>query len=351
MQEINVHINIGTVLKIIGLLLALYVLYLVKSIILLLFVSLLLALLIDPLVTWLHKRKIPRALSILTVYAFLLSLIILIIALFTPILVNDLPQLLNHLGDYLVKFQDTTIWNKLVQGVQSVQSVLANYGFTTSGESGMISGATVPGTFFRVISTITDLFGSLFSLILILVFTFYLIVEKVSLEKIFYYLIPSVHSPSVLATIRKIRDRLGDWIKGQLIVSLVVGVLIFTGLAILNFRYAIVLALIAAILEFIPYAGPVFASVPAIILALSQGGTGRVLLVALVYLIVHEIEANLLLPKVMQKAVGLNPIISIVAILAGAKLAGVLGVLLAIPVATALSVLIQDVLAKKEANN
>ncbi len=349
MQEINIHVNARTILKIIGIILLCYVFYLVKDIIFLLLVAIMLALVIDPLVTWLHKKKIPRLLSVLTVYTFLLSLVIILVALFTPILTRDLPQLVANVGNYLVEFQTTTLWHKLAEGVLSIQNTLQNYGFDFDSNQ-VVTTTNSSGAFYQVLSTITGFLGGFFSLILVLVVTFYMVVEKESLKKTVYFFIPEEHLERVVSITRKIRVKLAAWLKGQLLISLMVGFLVFFGLMLLNFKYAILLGLIAAILEFIPYVGPVFASVPAIILALSQGGSIQVLLVLLVYVVAHELEVNLFIPKVMHKIVGINPIISIISILAGFNLAGVLGALIAIPVATALSVLIQDVLAKEKNN-
>lgn len=135
--------------------------------------------------------------------------------------------------------------------------------------------------------------------------------------------------------------------RGQLILSAIIGVVVFIGLSILNVRHAAILGILAALMEFIPYIGPSLAAAPAILIAFTQGGVLKMVFVLVMYLILQQLENHLLVPKVMQRAVGLNPIVSIIAILIGAKVAGSIGVLLAIPTATVVSIFMQDVFREK----
>jgi len=118
-------------------------------------------------------------------------------------------------------------------------------------------------------------------------------------------------------------------------------ILTYVVLLLLGVKFALVLALIAGILELIPFVGPIISAVPAIIIAFSQSPLLAVLVVIL-YFVVQQLENNILVPKIMQKAVGLNPIITIVVILIGAKLSGIMGAILAVPVATVVSMLLSD---------
>lgn len=120
----------------------------------------------------------------------------------------------------------------------------------------------------------------------------------------------------------------------------------YVGLAILDINYALVLALLVGFFSFIPFMGAILGALPAIFIAYTQSPLLAVLAIILFY-IVHFIEGNFLQPKIMQKAVGLNPIVSILAILAGFKLAGLIGAVLSIPVATSLNVFIKDVFDNK----
>jgi predicted PurR-regulated permease PerM len=146
----------------------------------------------------------------------------------------------------------------------------------------------------------------------------------------------------------RVQRKMGLWLRGQLILCLIIFALTYLGLSILGVKYALILALIAGLTEFIPYLGPFLGGVPAVFLAFTQSPT-LAIFVAILYIIVQQIENNFLTPKIMEKAVGLNPIVSIAAIMVGFSIGGVIGALLSIPVATAAVVVIQDLLHKKQA--
>lgn len=347
MEDIKVHISTRTILKILGVLFAVYLLYLVSDILMILFVALILAALIDPFADLLQSKKIPRAIAVIIIYLVLFGIITLSIVLLTPVISKDLPLFVDNIGKFWVELQDNHIYQRILEGTKNIQNTLSSYGFGEGQAVSQVSSGGVSNTLSGVFSTISGFFGGIFSLVLILVMTFYMVVQEDFLKKVLRSVLPDEYIPWCSQLMKKIRDKLGAWMRGQLLLSLIIGLLVFVGLSILGVKYAAVLGLLAALLEFIPYVGPVLAAIPALLLAFGQDGLAKLVIVVLVYIVIQQLENHLLVPKVMQKAVGLNPIISIVALLAGAKLAGVIGALIAIPVATALSVLLQDVLEKK----
>ncbi len=130
--------------------------------------------------------------------------------------------------------------------------------------------------------------------------------------------------------------------QGQLLLAVIVGVLVFLGLTIMGVPNAILLAFIAGVLEIIPIFGPVLSAVPAVIIAFGAGGFGLAALVAGLFVIIQQFEAHLIYPLVVKKVIGVPPIVSILALVIGAKLAGFLGLILSVPLATALMVLVED---------
>jgi predicted PurR-regulated permease PerM len=147
--------------------------------------------------------------------------------------------------------------------------------------------------------------------------------------------------------VNRMQGKIGLWIRGQLILSLIIFSLTFLGLSILGVNYALVLALIAGLTEFVPYLGPTIAAIPAIFLAFTQSPMLALFVLALYY-IIQMVENHIIVPKLMQKVVGLNPVISIMVLLVGFKLAGILGAILAIPVVTIASVFLKDLFEKKD---
>ncbi|MEK9178013.1 MAG: AI-2E family transporter, partial [Patescibacteria group bacterium] len=133
------------------------------------------------------------------------------------------------------------------------------------------------------------------------------------------------------------------WLQGQIILGIVIGVLVYLVLMIVGIPHALVLALFAAILEIIPVFGPIIASVPAILLAFTDRGLGTGLLLMGLYLIIYQFESQLFYPLVVKKVVGISPIVVILALVIGVKLAGVLGALIAVPLAAAFMEYIHDI--------
>src|SRR3989339_563486 len=159
-------------------------------------------------------------------------------------------------------------------------------------------------------------------------------------------LTPSRFQPYLLRLYGRIQLKMGQWLRGQLILSAVIFTLTFIGLTILGVNYALVLAFVAGLFEIIPFIGPWLAAVPAIFFGFLQSPIMGVSVIIL-YIIIQELENHLIVPKVMSKAVGLNPLIVIIVILIGARLSGITGALIAVPVATAISVFLKDFMERR----
>ncbi len=343
MQDVRITISTSSLFKLLGFVLLLGLLYLIRDILLLIFIALIFAALIDPFARWLQGKKIPRGLAVVAIYIVVFGLLALIISLLSPVLIHDVPQFFSNFNKYIQDIQQNPFVQRAIGIIDQIAPSVNPGAQTLEGNAVVGVQSTLTGLF----STVTGVFGGIFSFVLVLVMTFYMVVHDDPLRRIFRSVIPEQYVPYVSQLFDKIRDKLGAWMRGQLILSAIIGLLVFIGLAIIGVRYAAVLGLLAALLEFVPYVGPLFAAIPALLISFSQGGPVMFSLVLVMYIVIQQFENHILVPKVMQRAVGLNPIFSIVAILVGAKLAGVPGALLAIPVATALSVFLQDVPTKK----
>lgn len=321
------NISTITIVKIILTLLILYFIYLIRDILALLLIALILAVLIDPLADWFEQRKIPRTLAVLLVYVILISLVGLIVVLLIPPLTTQFQQLTDNIPDY---------WNRLK--ALGAQDLLSKYDSGTLQKSfKAIEENLAQGIF----TGLGGIFGGVVSFFLVLVLTFYMVVEEKELKSIVRALIPAHYQPYLFQVAGRMKKKMTAWLKGQLILCLIIGLAVFIGLSIMGVKYALVLGLIAGLLEIIPYVGPWTSAALAIFIALGQS-PALALVVLIFFIVLQQAENNLLVPKVMQKAVGLNPIISILSVITGAKLAGFLGILFAIPVASALSILLQD---------
>ncbi len=330
---LKVDVSLVSIFKIIAVLLLLWFIYAVKEIFAILFVALILASAFDPWVDWLQKRKVPRGLGVLLIYLVLFLVLGSAIVLLIPPITEQVKELSSNFPQY---------WGKLVSGFRIFSEYSAEHGFMDETQKLLasvekFSGRAAGGVF----SFLTGAFGGVVSFFLALVLTFYITVEEQALKRLVKSVTPDKYQPYVIQLINRIQNKIGRWLRGQLVLCLIVGVLAYVGLLILGIKYALVLALLAGILELIPYLGPTLGAIPAVLLAFTQSPF-KALLVVILYFVIQQLENNIIAPKVMQKAVGLNPIITIIVLLMGAKLGGVIGVLLSIPVATAVSVFVKD---------
>lgn len=335
-----VYINITAigVVKIILILMVFYFLFLVREILAILFVSLIFASAVDPWVDFLQKKKIPRGISIMFIYFVMLSVV-------STIIILLIPPIITQVSDLTANFP--AIFEKVLNGFEYLRkfsvehnlldNIKENFGSISSNLQQAAGG---------VFSTVSGIFGGILSFFLVMVMTFYMVVEENALKKIVWSIAPEKHQIYIMKVINRMQKKIGLWLRGQLILSFIIFVLTYVSLSVMGVKYALVLALIAGLTEFVPYLGPILASIPAIFLAFTQEPI-LALFVAILYYIIQLVENNIIVPKLMQKVVGLNPIISIAVLLIGFKVAGVLGAILSIPVATAISVVIHDFFENK----
>jgi len=333
-RPININISTVTIIKIILIFLLLYFLYLVKDILAILFVALIFASAVDPWVDWLQRKKIPRAVSVLFIYLILFAVVSSVIYLIIPPIAQEISELSINFPRY---------FDKIISTFSALKDYSARHGVLDNIKDSLGAISTnLQVAAGGIFSTVSGIFGSIVSFFLVLVMTFYMIVEENAIKKLVWSIAPAKHKPYIMQLINRMQKKIGLWLRGQLVLSLVIFILTYLGLLILGVKYALVLALIAGLTEFVPYLGPLLGSIPAIFLALTQSPMLALFVIALYY-IIQLVENNILVPKIMQKAVGLNPIVSIAVLLIGFKVAGVIGAILSIPVATAISVFIKDI--------
>lgn len=299
----TVEVSHRTIIFTILFLVFLYILWQISGILISLFVAYLIMTAVNPLVAGLARFRIPRPLSgLLIMLAVLITLVSGIAALIPPVIDQtssffaQIPHLLQQLG------------------VQLDQSLL-------SSQLG-----SIPQNAFRVISS---LFSNALAVFTTLVISYYLVLERQQLSKRLTFLFGDGES-EIEELLSKIENRLGAWIRGQLFLSLIIGIAVYLGLLALAIPYAVPLAIIAGLLEAVPNIGPTISMIPAAIVGFTisplHGGA-----VILLYFLIQQLENNLVVPLVMQRAVGLNPLVTIIALMVGLKLGGPLGAILAIP--------------------
>lgn len=337
-----ISITTGTIVRAVLVLVAVGVLWLIRDILLLVFTALLLAGVMYPVVRWAATYRIPKGLTVAAFYLVLFGLAALAFVLLIPALLDQFNLLMASSDAYTRWFADIFNW---------LRDLSTHYGLNANLKSGLND---LPGqiqdAFGGVLNLLTGVFGGIAGSIIILVLAAYMITQERAARNLFKNIVPNEYQEFAAQLVWQVIDRLGGWLRGQIFLGLVIGLLYFIGYSAIGMPYALLLAVLGGLLEFIPYFGPILSAVPAVLLAFTLS-PGRAIAALIIIVVIQELEGHFIVPKVMQKAAGLNPIASIIALLIGAKLFGVIGALFAIPVATAMSVVISEYLRFRARKN
>ena len=337
-KKVTFDISLTTFLKVFAIVVGLLFLYLIRDLLLMIVVAIVIASAVDSWIDWLHKKRIPRWLSVILIFVILIGIATAVFSLLIPPIVEQTQQLINVLPDYVRTIADQLSTARSIIGEQAFDNVInsvGSYSGVTGGES------------FSVFGTISGIFGVLFSVVIVFVLSFYFTVQEDSLKKFIRSLIPMKHRPYVDSLVGRVQKQIGYWLRGQIMLGLIVGIMLYIGLSLLGVKYALILAILGGLLEIVPYLGPIISAVPAIFLAFTQRPILALFVLGL-YIIVQQLENHIIVPKVMQRVVGLNPLITIIVILVGVKVAGILGGILAVPITTAIQVFLSDIFELKD---
>lgn len=329
-SPIKVEISHKTVIFTAAFLIGLWIIVQLKEIIIFLFLSsIVLSALLKP-VEWLNIRGVPRVIATLLVY---IAVIILFFAAFAVIV----PPLVTQTTEFI---------SRLPQIVSSVNNFLIFNNIPTE-NLGQIITREVQNFAGNIIDISKAIVSSIILLITLLVFTFYLILQWKSLVLLISSPFSGKKEKKVISVITKVEKGLGNWIRGQLALSLAVGILTYIGLTILNIPFALPLALISALFEIIPIVGPTIAAIPGILVGLSISSVLGLAAFAM-YIVVQQLENHLIVPMIMSKVVGLQPPVVILALLVGAKLYGIGGAFFAIPLIVVAKILVKELILEDQ---
>jgi predicted PurR-regulated permease PerM len=331
--KIYISITSGSFIRGILFIVLLFFLYYIRDIVLVVLAAVVIASAIEPAIKWFGKYRIKRLPATIFVYIILILALAVFFVFFVPSLVG---QLLNFLNNIPATINLSDFWSPLRDSGFLTSSTFS-LSDAVNGLRGFIGGTT--GGAFQAASL---LFGGALSLFLIIVLSFYLAVQDDGVGN-FLRLVSPLKSHAYITDLwRRSQNKIGHWLQGQLLLGVMIGVLVYLGLMILQVQHALLLAFVAGVFEIIPVFGPILSAIPAVLLVFGTNGFTKALVVAGLYLVIHQFENNLLYPLVVKKIVGISPILVILALVIGLKLAGVLGAILAVPVAAALMELVND---------
>lgn len=337
----TIEISSGTILRTVFILLLLWFLFLVRDIIFLVFISVIIVSAIDPIVDWFQEKKVPRSLTVIVIYIFAISIFTIAFSFLIPPLVSEI----RGLGENFPRFMETLVgYFRVVRDYTAAHNFQENIVSFTSEIAAKISEAG-QSIFNRTISFI----GGIFEFVIILSIAFYMSIQERGIKKFFASLMPKEHREYVTDLVERIQFKMGRWLQGQIFLMFLVFVLDYLGLLLIGAPYALILALISGLLEIIPYVGPVIAIIIATTVSFMHGPLIGFLVLGL-FVLVQQLEGYVFTPLVMKKAVDLNPVLIILALMVGAKLGGVMGIIVAVPLVTVAREIVNDIIIIKEKN-
>lgn len=336
-KPITISITPGTVVMILFVLLGFWLAYLLKDLLLVVLTAVVFASAIEPITAWFVRRNLPRVLAVVIIYLLVVVSTVGFFYFLLPSLLTEATEFFRSLPVYLETLNLTPVDELVGDGSTAsvTEQLLQLQDIVRTSSSGVLNVAS-------------SIFGGLISFILIMVLSFYFAVQDRGLDDFLRLVTPPQHHAYMLDLWKRAQVKIGRWLQGQLLLSLIVGVLVWIGLRILGVPHALLLAIVAAVLELIPVFGSILAAIPAVMLAFIHAGTAMALFVIVLYVIVNQLQGNVIYPMVVQKILGVPPLVVILAIIAGAQLAGFLGILIAVPVAAAIQEWVGDIQKGKQ---
>ena len=336
-----ISISTDTMIRVILIALGVFLLWFLRDLVLIVLTSIVIASFVESAVPHFRKIGIGRVFGIVIVYVFSILILAGLFYLFAPLLITELYNFSSFLSSYIPDVSFLRFFqNEAFSGAKDIVGALSNdFSMTTLMSVSKAFILNLSGGFFTAFSIA---FGSIFNFILIILISFYLSIQEKGIENLLRLIFPIHHEDYVVDLWERSSRKIALWMKGQMLLGLVVAVLIYLTLSLLGIEYALLLSLIAGIMELVPY-GILIALIPAFSFSYISGGIANALMVTGAYIIVHQFEVFLFAPLIIKKIVGLSPIVIILSVLIGFELGGIWGGVLAIPVAVVVMEFLSDI--------
>ena len=301
-------------------------------------VAMIISYLLNPIVNLLSRRTVPRSVAVLLIYSlFLLSIVVIVINTL-PLLEDQLEEMVEHLPKWNEQIQfmineyndhgrdllPTSIQNAIERSLNRMEQSLGN----------AVS---------RLLDGIGNTINQFFFALIVPFLAFYMLRDIHAFEKTFKNMIPRAKRKEFFQLLREIDQALGNYIRGQLLVCVIVGVLVYIGYWLIGLPYALILACIVGIFNIIPYLGPVFGAIPAVFVAFTISPK-VVIAVILTNFIVQLLEGNVLSPQIVGRSLHMHPLLIIFALLVGGEIGGIMGLILAVPFFAVGKVMIEHII-------
>lgn len=321
----KIEISSKTIIFTIAILIFLRVIWLVRELIFGLFLAFILMSALKPAVNKLESLKIPRFIAAFIVFILTLAGFFFVLGVIVPPLVQESILFFGRLPDLI-----------------SEAFPMINQYFNLNSLTTLIPNITQ-----NAIQVITGIFSNVVFVISVLFFTFYFLIEERFLKNFLDRFIDEKKSLEIVSIVNKAEKRMGAWVWGEVMLMTIIGLFTYMGLLFFQIPYALPLAVLAGILEVVPMVGPIISAIPSIFVGLSISPVTSVYMIAL-YIFIQQLENNVIVPFVMQRAVGIHPITTLMALTIGGKLGGLMGVILSVPTALFFETVIIEITKKRK---
>ena len=343
----NMHISISTNTLIKILLLGVLVFAIIKlfNVVLIILVAIVFASFVESAVKKLKPYIKSRSVAVFLIYIITISIIVAVSSVFMPVFIDEMSLLVTSLSQYiphgsiLNTFQADTI-----SGAKDIVSTVAHnasLGDIIKSVQSLIS--SLSGGFLDIFN---GAFGGVLNFILIVIISFYFSITEKGIENFLRIILPRNSEEYIIDLWQRTEHKIGLWFQGQMLLGLIIGVLAYLGLTIIGVKYSLVLAIITAFCELVPF-GIFLAVIPVVLFSFLGGGAMMAVLSFGLYFILHQFENYLIYPLIIKKVIGISPLVVVLSIIIGIELAGFLGVILAIPMAVCLLEFLDDLEKKK----
>ena len=366
MKEVRISLSVESVVKatiaILLLIALVQVLGMIKSVIIIFLVALFLAAAISPAIDKMARYKIPRPLGVIILYILIVGIFVVLFSSLVPIFAEQIGQLASSIRgmiQHLIQSPNPDSWfmrqlqpyaNQLWQNIDQAQ-VISQISDTLKGIASHLT--SFAG---NAIGAVFIIFNGIFNMMLVLIITFFMVVNSSHTSNFFHSLFHHKYSAYISLKSEQIGLRIGEWIRGQLLLALFMGVLTFAIFSAIGLNYTLTLSLLSALTELIPYLGPLITFLAAALIALNQNPI-LILWILPAYAFIQILESNILAPMIMGKSVGMNPVVIIFAMLSGATIGvsvggsfglGLVGMIIAVPTANIISLFVEDYTGKNK---
>lgn len=347
-QDLKIDISIKSIIRILVAIFLIYVLMKLTNIILVVLTAIVIASFVEAALNKLKRYVKNRIFAVFLMYLLVIGIFVGMAYVFVPVFVSEMSALVESLAQYI---PNNSIFNtfqtETLSGAKDVVNSIssnASLGELISNIKLLIE--SLSGGFVEIFG---KAFGGVINLGLIFIISFYLSISKDGVENFLRIITPINKEEYVIGLWKRTQKKIGLWIQGQMLLSLIIGILTYLGLTILGVKYSLVISVITALFELIPF-GIFISVIPAVVFSYLSGGVTLSILTALLYFILHQFENYLIYPLIIKKVIGIPPLVVILSVIIGWQLANFWGVILAIPVAVFLFELLNDLEKKKEIN-